>query len=81
MDRDSEVERLAWRVFVFFHEAAQRRGQIDLDETGLYRTFAKEGEERVRKALAWLEDWNLVARNGAYHLTQKGKGSHWVQRD
>jgi hypothetical protein len=82
MASDSSPERLAWKVFEFFHIVSER-GRVELDEAALDKAFVKEGHESLRRALLWLQEWNLIEHNSldnTYHLTPKGKGSHWLER-
>ena len=83
MASDSSPERLAWKIFEFFHLVSERRGQVELDEAALGKAFVKEGHESLQTGLLWLQEWNLIERNSlhnTYHLTPKGKGSHWLER-
>jgi len=83
MASDASLERLAWRIFEFFHIVSERRGQVDLDEAALSKAFVKEGQKSLQRALLWLQEWNLIEHNSlhnTYHLTPKGKGSHWLER-
>lgn len=83
MASDSSPERLAWKIFEYFHIMSERRGVVELDEAVLDKAFAREGQERLRSALVWLQEWNLIEHNSqhnTYHLTPKGRGSHWLER-
>jgi hypothetical protein len=75
-------ERLAWRIFEYIHLVSERRGQQEIDEAVLTKAFAREGQLNLQAALLWLQEWNLVEPNPiqhTYHLTAKGKGSHWLE--
>ena len=82
MARNSSPERLAWKIFEFFHLVFERRGQVELDEAALYKAFVRERPQSLQRALLWLQEWNLIEHNPlqhTYHLTPKGKGSHWLE--
>jgi hypothetical protein len=82
MARNSSPERLAWRIFEYFHLVSERKGQQEIDEAALTKAFAKEGKQSLQAALLWLQEWNLIEHNSlqhTYRLTTKGKGSHWLE--
>jgi hypothetical protein len=82
MAGNSSPERLAWRIFEFFHLVSERKGQQELDEAALSTAFAKEGQQSLKEALLWLQEWKLIEHSSAQHsyrLTTKGKGSHWLE--
>ena len=76
MASDASPERLAWRIFEFFHIVSERRGQVDLDEAALSKAFDKEGQKSLQRALLWLQEWNLIEHNSlhnTYRLTPRAE--------
>jgi hypothetical protein len=68
-----EVQVLADRILVLFHQEAESRGRLDIPIAALYKTFEEQASyEVVQQAISFLMDRDLIAPF-SYSLTAKGR--------